>query len=56
MTLAERTYEFSEFLVDVLGITDLGRRFNGRIHLSFILPLAEGIGCGSPTAEPYWQR
>lgn len=29
--LAERTYEFSEFLVDVLGVTDLNAHFNGRI-------------------------
>jgi L-lactate dehydrogenase complex protein LldE len=31
LTLAGRTYEFSEFLVDVLGITDLGARFDGRL-------------------------
>jgi L-lactate dehydrogenase complex protein LldE len=29
--LAERTYEFTEFLVDVLGITDLGARYPGKI-------------------------
>jgi L-lactate dehydrogenase complex protein LldE len=29
--LAGRTYEFTEFLVDVLGITDLGAHFDGRI-------------------------
>ena len=28
--LAARTYEFTEFLVDVLGITDLGARFPGK--------------------------
>ena len=27
--LASRTYEFTEFLVDILGVTDLGARFNG---------------------------
>jgi len=31
LTLAGRTYEFSEFLVDVLGVTDLGARFDGRL-------------------------
>jgi L-lactate dehydrogenase complex protein LldE len=31
LDLAKRTYEFSEFLVDVLGITDLGARFTGKI-------------------------
>jgi L-lactate dehydrogenase complex protein LldE len=29
--LAERTYEFSEFLVDVLGVTELGSRYPGRL-------------------------
>ncbi|MGB9738982.1 (Fe-S)-binding protein [Chloroflexus sp.] len=29
--LAHRTYELSEYLVDVLGVTDTGARFNGRI-------------------------
>jgi L-lactate dehydrogenase complex protein LldE len=30
-TIARRTYEFSEFLVDGLGITDLGARFDGKL-------------------------
>lgn len=29
--LAARTYEFSEFLVDYLGVTDLGASFNGNL-------------------------
>jgi L-lactate dehydrogenase complex protein LldE len=29
--LAGRTYEFTEFLVDVLGLADLGAHFDGRI-------------------------
>jgi L-lactate dehydrogenase complex protein LldE len=29
--LAKRTYEFSEFLVDVLGVTELGSRYPGRL-------------------------
>jgi len=29
--LAERTYELTEFLVDVLGVNDMGARFNGRL-------------------------
>jgi L-lactate dehydrogenase complex protein LldE len=29
--LASRTYEFTEYLVNVLGITDLGARFSGRM-------------------------
>ena len=30
-TLAKRTYEFSEFLVDVLGVTDLGAVYPGPV-------------------------
>jgi len=30
-TLASRTYELTEYLVDVLGITDLGARFPGKL-------------------------
>ena len=29
--LAERTYELTEYLVDVLGVTDLGARFPGKL-------------------------
>lgn len=29
--LASRTYEFTEFLVDVLGVTDLGASYTGKI-------------------------
>jgi len=30
-SLAERTYELTEFLVDYLGVTDLGARFPGKL-------------------------
>lgn len=30
-SLSKRTYEFTEFLVDVLGVTDLGARYSGKI-------------------------
>jgi L-lactate dehydrogenase complex protein LldE len=30
-SLAERTYEFTEFIVDQLGVVDLGARFPGRL-------------------------
>lgn len=29
--LAARTYELTEYLVDVLGVTDVGAQFNGRV-------------------------
>jgi L-lactate dehydrogenase complex protein LldE len=30
-SLAKRTFEFSEYLVDILGVTDIGARFSGRV-------------------------
>jgi L-lactate dehydrogenase complex protein LldE len=42
--LAERTYELSEFLVDVLGITDLGCRYKGRLTYHSSCHLLRGLG------------
>ncbi|OGN94453.1 MAG: Fe-S oxidoreductase, partial [Chloroflexi bacterium RBG_13_50_21] len=42
--LAERTYEFSEFLVDELGITELGAQFNGRMTYHSSCHLLRGLG------------
>jgi L-lactate dehydrogenase complex protein LldE len=42
--LAERTYEFTEFLVDVLGITDLGASFSGKITYHPSCHLLRGLG------------
>jgi L-lactate dehydrogenase complex protein LldE len=44
MALAERTYELSEFLVDVLGITDLGVHFDGMITYHSSCHLLRGLG------------
>lgn len=44
LALAERTYEFSEFLVDVLGVTDLGARFGGRMTYHSSCHLLRGLG------------
>jgi L-lactate dehydrogenase complex protein LldE len=44
LELAERTYEFSEFLVDVLGITDIGARFEGKITYHSSCHLLRGLG------------
>ena len=44
MALAERTYEFSEFLVDVLGVTGLGARFTGRMTYHSSCHLLRGLG------------
>jgi L-lactate dehydrogenase complex protein LldE len=44
LALAERTYEFSEFLVDVLGVTDLGARFSGRLTYHSSCHLLRGLG------------
>lgn len=42
--LAGRTYEFSEYLVDVLGITDLGCRWDGPITYHPTCHLHRGLG------------
>jgi L-lactate dehydrogenase complex protein LldE len=44
LSLAERTYEFSEFLVDVLGVTDLEADFNGRMTYHSSCHLLRGMG------------
>ncbi len=43
-SLAERTYEFSEFLVDVLGVSDLGARHSGKITYHSSCHLLRGLG------------
>jgi len=42
--LASRTYEFSEYLVDVLGVDELGARFEGRLTYHDSCHLLRGIG------------
>ena len=44
LSLAERTYEFSEFLVDVLGVTDLGARYEGRLTYHSSCHSLRGLG------------
>ncbi len=44
LALAERTYEFSEFLVDVLGITDLKARWEGKITYHSSCHLLRDLG------------
>ena len=44
LALAERTYEFTEFLVDVLGISDLGARFDGRMTYHPSCHTLRGLG------------
>jgi L-lactate dehydrogenase complex protein LldE len=45
--VAAKTYEFTQFLVDILGVTDLGARFDGTVtyhdscHLNRYLGVAE---------------
>ena len=43
-SLAERTFEFSEFLVDVLGVSDLGARHSGKITYHSSCHLLRGLG------------
>ena len=42
--IAGRTYEFSEYLVDVLGVDELGARFEGRVTYHDSCHLLRGIG------------
>ena len=42
--LAQRTYELTEFLVDVLGVSDLGAYFPGRITYHSSCHLLRGLG------------
>jgi len=44
LALAERTYEFSEYLVDGLGVTDLGARFDGKLTYHSSCHLLRGLG------------
>jgi L-lactate dehydrogenase complex protein LldE len=42
--LAARSYEFTEFLVDYLGVIDLGARFSGRLTYHSSCHLLRGLG------------
>ncbi len=44
LALADRTYELTEFLVDVLGVTDLGASFSGRLTYHSSCHLLRGLG------------
>jgi L-lactate dehydrogenase complex protein LldE len=43
-SLAERTYEFTEFLVDYLGLNDVGARYSGRLTYHPSCHLLRGLG------------
>jgi L-lactate dehydrogenase complex protein LldE len=43
-SLAERTYEFTEFLVDYLGVTDIGAHYSGRLTYHPSCHLQRGLG------------
>ncbi len=42
--LAERTYELTEYLVDVLGVTDLGASYHGKLTYHSSCHLLRGLG------------
>jgi L-lactate dehydrogenase complex protein LldE len=42
--LAKRTFEFTEYLVDVLGITDVGAQWNGTLTYHPSCHLSRGLG------------
>ena len=43
-TLAKRTFEFTEYLVDVLGVTDVGARWDGILTYHPSCHLSRGLG------------
>ena len=45
--LAERTYEFSQFLVNVLGITDVGARYEAKVTYHASCHLVRELGATS---------
>lgn len=47
-SVAKRTYEFSQFLVDVLGVSDLGARFPGQVAYHPSCHLLRGLGVADP--------
>lgn len=49
--LAARTYEFSQFLVDVLGVTDLGASFNGSVTYHPSCHLSRELGVTAPPRQ-----
>lgn len=49
--LSERTYEFTEFLVDVLGVIDLGARYPGKITYHSSCHLLHGLGVDKQPLE-----
>jgi L-lactate dehydrogenase complex protein LldE len=44
VAMASRTFELSEYLVDVLGVEDIGARFEGRLTYHESCQLAFGLG------------
>jgi len=42
--LAKRTFEFTEYVVDVLGVTDVGARWNGTLTYHPSCHLSRGLG------------
>ena len=43
-SLAKRTFEFSEYIVDHLGVTDVGAHWNGRLTYHSSCHLLRGLG------------
>lgn len=46
--MAALTFEFSQFLVDVLGVTDVGATFNGKLAYHPSCHLSRGLGVTRP--------
>jgi L-lactate dehydrogenase complex protein LldE len=51
LALAERTYEFTEFLVDQVGVTDFNSSFSGRVAYHASCHLSRDLGVKSQPRE-----
>ncbi len=50
-TLADRIYEFSQFLVNVLGVTDVGARFYGKVTYHASCHLLREMGAATESQK-----
>jgi L-lactate dehydrogenase complex protein LldE len=50
-SLAERTYEFSQFIVNVLGVTDVGASFQGKVTYHASCHLLRELGAATESLD-----
>ena len=50
-SLAERTYEFSQFIVNALGVTDVGASFQGKVTYHASCHLLRELGAATESLD-----